>query len=70
MVSVVDAFNFYRNLKSVEQLKDRQGEGANKDDERNIVTLLMEQVFPFSSYLFSSPRFYSPLWILVSKWIK
>jgi G3E family GTPase len=44
MVSVVDAFNFYRNLKSVEQLKDRKEEKAAKDDERNIVNLLIEQI--------------------------
>lgn len=44
MVSVVDAFNFYRNLNSVEQLKDRKEEQAARDDDRNIVNLLMEQV--------------------------
>lgn len=42
MVSVVDAFNFEKNIHSVEKLTDR-GEGVAEDDERSIVHLLMEQ---------------------------
>ncbi len=43
MVTVVDAVHFFDNLDSMEQLNDR-GESLGKEDERNIVDLLVDQI--------------------------
>jgi G3E family GTPase len=43
MVTVVDAFNFLRDLATADPLRDR-GETAGPDDERTVVDLLVEQV--------------------------
>ena len=43
MVTVVDAYNFFRDLKSVELLKDR-GDSRGEDDTRTVVDLLAEQI--------------------------
>eukprot|EP01127_Copromyxa_protea_P019872 TRINITY_DN653_c0_g1_i1.p1 TRINITY_DN653_c0_g1~~TRINITY_DN653_c0_g1_i1.p1 ORF type:complete len:443 (+),score=132.71 TRINITY_DN653_c0_g1_i1:1319-2647(+) len=43
MLTMIDCRNFFANLKSMEQLKDR-GEAAGSEDERNIADLLVDQV--------------------------
>lgn len=43
MVTVVDAFNFPRDFRSSDELRDR-GQAASDDDERSVVDLLVEQV--------------------------
>jgi hypothetical protein len=43
MVMVVDAYNFLRDIKAGEDLKDR-GLQANTNDERTITNLLVDQV--------------------------
>jgi G3E family GTPase len=43
MVTVVDAYNFLRDIKAGEDLKDR-GLQANTNDERTITNLLVDQV--------------------------
>lgn len=43
MVTVVDAFNFGRDLESCELLKDR-GQALGEEDERSIARLLVDQV--------------------------
>ena len=43
MVTVVDAFNFLRDYKSTDSLKER-GESMGNEDERNVVDLLIEQI--------------------------
>lgn len=43
MVTVVDAFNFLRDYGSLDSLRQR-GESMGKEDQRNVVDLLVEQV--------------------------
>ena len=43
MLTTIDCCNFWDNLSSVENVKER-GEQANKDDDRNIVDLLIDQI--------------------------
>ena len=43
MVTVVDAYNFFRDFSAVEKLKDR-GESVGEQDERTIVDLLSDQI--------------------------
>jgi G3E family GTPase len=50
MVTVVDAYNFLRDYSSQDFLSDR-GESLGEDDQRTVVSLLIEQVeFVTSSY--------------------
>ena len=50
MVTVVDCFNFLRNLRSVESVRDRDKD-ADAADERGIAHLLIDQV-PYLALLF------------------
>lgn len=66
MVTMVDAFNFFKNLQSVESLKDR-GEAASPEDQRNVANLLADQiefagtlVAQYSVFTFSSIRCCDP----------
>ena len=43
MVTVVDAYNFFRDFTAIEKLKDR-GESMGEEDERTIVDLLSDQI--------------------------
>ncbi|MDP3406203.1 MAG: zinc metallochaperone GTPase ZigA [Brevundimonas sp.] len=43
MVTVVDAFNFYRDYPSTDRLKSR-GEHLGEDDERTVANLLVDQI--------------------------
>jgi G3E family GTPase len=43
MVTVVDAYNFLRDYKSIDTLQER-GESMGEGDDRNVVDLLIEQV--------------------------
>jgi G3E family GTPase len=43
MVTVVDAYNFFRDFSAVDKLKDR-GEAISESDERTIVDLLNDQI--------------------------
>ncbi len=44
-VTVVDAFNFHRDLQSVQTLKQRYGDKeVSEEDERNIANLLIDQI--------------------------
>lgn len=43
MLTMIDCKNFFSNLKTMEQLKDR-GESAGPEDERNVADLLIDQV--------------------------
>jgi Putative GTPases (G3E family) len=49
MVTVVDAFNFLRDYRSIDELRDR-GLGMSDDDDRTVVDLLVEQI-EFSNVL-------------------
>lgn len=44
MVTVVDAFNFLRDYRSLDELHEREQLGADEDDDRAVVDLLVAQV--------------------------
>lgn len=43
MVTVVDAFNFFRDVREADYLRDR-GESLGEEDERTVVDLLIDQI--------------------------
>lgn len=43
MLTVIDSHNFWRDIKSIEKLRER-GESAGPQDERSIVDLLIDQI--------------------------
>lgn len=47
MVTVVDAFNFFKNINSILHLKDTP-ETKDEDDMRSISHLLIDQVYVLS----------------------
>lgn len=52
MVTVIDAFNFFKNMTSVLRLKDTK-EAKDDEDMRSIANLLVDQVYDmFASFLF------------------
>jgi G3E family GTPase len=64
MVTVIDCHNFWKDLKSIQLLKER-GEAAGPSDERTIVDLLLDQVeFANVIVLNKVTSYSSPLWLL------